>query len=366
MQTYPKCKLLKTLSYAKPISGIALSASLFSTAPAQAQEQCSTYRVISGDTLGEIASRAGVPGGFQALFNANSNILSNPNIVEIGQVLRIPCLDGSLPGASPATAIPTVALPATTPATPDRPLRVITASGYAPFTDEDLEGGGALTQMVNRALIAGNPDQEFDIIFVNDWGSHLESLLPTGAADMAFPWYLPDCSRVEFLSEASAYRCTQFNHSDPLYEALVGYYTLQDGDYANVTTYAELQGTRICRPEAWFTFDLEAEQLMPPNVELTRPVLQNGCWQLLLDGEVDVVTLDALPAEEDYRELGLEGQIAKLETLTSEQTFHVYVDKNNAFANEALPILNAGLEELRLSGEWFEIVRSGILETLEN
>jgi polar amino acid transport system substrate-binding protein len=184
--------------------------------------------------------------------------------------------------------------------------------------------------------------------------------------DGTFPWFKPDCTKVEFLSPASANRCTAFNHSAPLYEALVGYYTLNGSAYAGATTYAELQGATLCRPEAWFTFDLEAEQLMPPNVELTQPVEQDGCWQLLLDGEVDVVTLDALPAEEDYRELGLESQVANIDALASKQTMHVFVGKDNTFANEALPIINAGLEELRLSGEWFQIVRDGILETVEN
>ncbi len=350
------------------LGGAALSFGLIGAAAVDAQELCSSYTVVRGDTLSQIADRADVRGGFQALFSANSNVLTSPNVVEIGQVLQIPCADGSLASAASDTdsAAPAVAEPAPVKASSDRALRVVTASGYAPFTDESLEGGGALTMMVNRAISLGDPDQEFSIVFVNDWGSHLDSLLPTGAMDMAFPWYKPDCSKVEFLAPASAYRCTAFNHSAPLYDALVGYYTLNGSEYANATTYAELQGARLCRPEAWFTFDLEAEQLMPPNVELIQPVAQDGCWQLLLDGKVDVVTLDALPAEEDYRELGLADQVANISALASKQTMHVFVSKDNAFANAALPIINAGLEQLRLSGEWFEIVRAGILETVEN
>jgi polar amino acid transport system substrate-binding protein len=183
---------------------------------------------------------------------------------------------------------------------------------------------------------------------------------------MTFPWFRPDCSRVENLSEASAFRCTGFNHSEPLYDALVGYYTIKGGEYADATTPADVMGARFCRPEAWFTFDLEAAQLMPPNVEMTRPVEQNGCWQLLMDGEVDIITLDALPAEEDYRTLGLADQVVHLDGLATKETLHVFVSKDNEIANAALPIINAGLEELRLSGEWFELVRTGITETLTN
>lgn len=342
------------------------AAALLGASPAQAQEQCKSYTIVRGDTLSQIAERARVRGGFQILFNANSDVLSNPNAVEVGQVLQIPCADGAVAAAAKPVRPTQAARPTPVTTTPDRPLRIITGSGYAPFTDEGLEGGGALTIMVNRAVSEGNPDQEFSINFVNDWGAHLDSLLPTGAMDMTFPWFRPDCSKVEFLSEASAMRCTQFNHSEPLYDALVGFYALNGSPYATATTYAELRGATLCRPEAWFTFDLEAEQLMPPNVKLVRPVPQNGCWQLLVDGEVDIITLDALPAEEDYRELGLADQVVNIDALASKQTLHVFVDKNNAFANEALPIVNAGLEKLRLSGEWFNIVRNSILETVEN
>ncbi|PJI92121.1 amino acid ABC transporter substrate-binding protein (PAAT family) [Yoonia maricola] len=364
----PKSVALTSTSLA--VATLAASGLMLSTPQqAAAQELCSTHTVISGDRLSTIADTAGVAGGFQALFDANTNVLESPNILEVGQVLTIPCEDGSLPTGVVRVATGTAdaaPAPAPTTAQPGRSLRIATATGYAPFTDEDAPGGGLITRMVSRSMEVGNPDQEFDMLFINDWGSHLETLLPSGAIDMVFPWFKPDCDRVENLSPASAYRCTDFNHSAPLYEALVGYYTLAGGEYQNAASYSDLFGATLCRPEAWFTFDLEAQRLMPPNVELRTTVPQNGCWELLQNGEVDIVTLDALPAEEDYRELGLEGQITKLEALTSGVTMHVFVSKNNAFANEALPIINAGLQELRLSGEWFNIVREGIRDTVEN
>lgn len=335
---------------------------------AQAQEQCSTYSVLAGDTLSAIASRADVAGGFQFLFDANSNVLSNPNIIEIGQQLVIPCADGSLPLSGSTTTTAAAAPAAAAPATsqPARAIRITTATGYAPFTDEDLPGGGMITRMVERSMELGNPDQDYDLIFINDWGSHLETLLPTGAVDMAFPWFRPDCDRVENLSPASAYRCTEFNHSDPFYEILVDFYTLTGSPYADADSYDDLFGARVCRPEAWFTFDLEAAQLVEPNITYVTPPVQQDCVQLLLNGEVDVITYDALPAEEDIREAGAEDQIATLEPLRGTVSSHIFVAKDNAFANEALPIINAGLEELRLSGEWFNIVRESIQETVEN
>jgi hypothetical protein len=362
----PKTRFAACSFNAMAAVAMAASFTAMTAEQAQAQELCSEYTIVRGDTLSGIANAADVPGGFQNLFNANTDVLSNPNSLEVGQVLRMPCADGSLPDSSTPAVVAASTGPAPTTGELTRPLRIATASGYAPFTDETLPGGGLITQMVDRSMELGNSDQAYSLIFVNDWGSHLETLLPSGAFDMVFPWFRPNCDRVENLSPKSAERCTLFNHSEPFYEALVGYYALNDSPYASASTPEELVGSRLCRPEAWFTFDLEADGLMPPAVSLTTTVDQNGCWQLLLDGEVDVITLDALPAEEDYRELGLDGQITKLEGLTSAQTLHVFVSKDNQFANDALPIINAGLQELRLSGEWFSIVREGIKETIEN
>ncbi|MDX8349694.1 LysM peptidoglycan-binding domain-containing protein [Cognatiyoonia sp. IB215446] len=345
---------------------LAFTALAFAPKPASAQELCSTYTVVRGDTLSGIAGAADVPGGFQFLFNANTDVLANPNLLEVGQVIKIPCADGSLPGAAASVVRPATPLAAAQPTELSRPIRIATATGYAPFTDEGLPGGGMITQMVDRSMQLGNPDQEYTLVFINDWGSHLETLLPSGAIDMVFPWFRPNCDRVENLSPASAYRCTDFNHSEPFYELFVDFYTLNGSAYAAADSYDDLIGARICRPEAWFTFDLEAEGLTPPNVEYITTVEQNGCWPLLVTGEVDIVTYDALPAEEDARNAGLTDQITTLEALRGTVTSHVFVSKNNPIANEALPILNAGLEELRLSGEWFSIVRESIRETVEN
>jgi nucleoid-associated protein YgaU len=49
-----------------------------------------TYRVRSGDTLSLIARRHHVHGGWHALYRANRDHISDPNVLHIGQVLRLP------------------------------------------------------------------------------------------------------------------------------------------------------------------------------------------------------------------------------------------------------------------------------------
>ena len=54
---------------------------------------CFTYTVQQGDTLGAIATKFDVPGGFNAIFNANKDILVSPDQIQVGDVLKIPMKD---------------------------------------------------------------------------------------------------------------------------------------------------------------------------------------------------------------------------------------------------------------------------------
>jgi LysM repeat protein len=49
-----------------------------------------TYKVHRGDTLAKIAHKKHVSGGWHALYRANRSRMSNPNVLYVGQVLRLP------------------------------------------------------------------------------------------------------------------------------------------------------------------------------------------------------------------------------------------------------------------------------------
>lgn len=49
------------------------------------------YEVVSGDTLGAIAKQFyGAAGKYMKIFEANRDILDDPNLIKVGQKLRIP------------------------------------------------------------------------------------------------------------------------------------------------------------------------------------------------------------------------------------------------------------------------------------
>jgi polar amino acid transport system substrate-binding protein len=87
------------------IAGGLAALALLAASQAGAQSLCSIYTIQRGDTLSQIAAKAGVAGGYQLVFDMNANVLSNPNALEVGQRIALPCEDGTRPGATPpATA----------------------------------------------------------------------------------------------------------------------------------------------------------------------------------------------------------------------------------------------------------------------
>jgi len=47
------------------------------------------YTVAAGDTLSKIATAQNVPGGWKAIFDRNADVISNPNLLKVGQALDL-------------------------------------------------------------------------------------------------------------------------------------------------------------------------------------------------------------------------------------------------------------------------------------
>jgi len=68
-----------------------ISAPAGTAAPAVAATTAKTYTVQSGDTLSKIAKQFyGNANDYMKIFNANTDQLSDPNKIQVGQVLTIP------------------------------------------------------------------------------------------------------------------------------------------------------------------------------------------------------------------------------------------------------------------------------------
>ena len=68
-----------------------VSSGVTSTAPMVADSTLQTYTVAKGDTLSKIAKHFyGNANKWRAIFEANGDQISNPDLIKIGQVLKIP------------------------------------------------------------------------------------------------------------------------------------------------------------------------------------------------------------------------------------------------------------------------------------
>ena len=360
---------VKTWNAQSIIAAAALAVALPVSFPdaAEAQEACSVYTVKSGDSLGEIANTAYGTFDYQQVFNANRNIIVNPNTLEVGTVLQLPCEDGNLPNAATAQEIiqqneARQAAQAKTSSSFEPPMKIVSANGWAPFVGEQFEGGGMLVRLATTALNRGGNAREYTVSFVDDWASHTETLLPLGAFDISIAWYMPDCSKIDLLSAGMKKRCTDLDGSLPIYESVVGFYALQGSDYDGVRNFSDYAGARICRPEGWYTFDLEEKGLIEPVVTMVFPKSLNECFEMMLEGEVDVVPTEIENGAAIALELGVNDKVVQNPYLTNFLNLSFVTHKTNPRGRVYLAMLNRGLTEMRESGEWYAIISSGLAE----
>ena len=338
-------------------------------AAASAQQACSTYTVQIGDTLSSIAEAAYGSFDYQMIFNANRDALAaNPNQLPAGLQLILPCDDGRLSADAELSAV--IATEdakqadatggAVNPLQP--PLRFVTGNGWKPFADESLTGGGILVRIATTALQRGGNNRGSTVSWVDDWAAHTNVLLPTGAFDVSIAWSIPDCTKLDLLGDEGKRRCTDFIASLPVYEVADTMSTLIDSKYADATTYEELAGARICKPEGWSMFPLEEAGLVEPVVTIVRLRSPKACAEALIAGQVDIFSIELESATDAFTELGVMDQIAVNPTLVRFLTFHLITAKNNPRGRIFIAMLNKGLNEMRKSGEWYDIVASGLAE----
>jgi polar amino acid transport system substrate-binding protein len=192
--------------------------------------------------------------------------------------------------------------------------------------------------------------------------SHIDVLLPSGAFDISIAWESPDCSKLDMLGEFSARMCTDFDFSLPIYEAAYTFNTLPDSKYAEARSFSDYTGARICRPEAWPLGDLEVQGLTPPVVEYVQPKNPIDCAELLLKGEVDVYSIETETSVSNFQELDASDKVSTNPALTTFISYHFLTSKANPRGRVYIAMLNRGITEMRESGEWYDILATGLAE----
>lgn len=333
-----------------------------------AQEACTTYVVKEGESLGDIAMKAYGSYNYQIIFNANRDqLVSNLSSLPGGMNLILPCLDGRLTPDQALNEVSTAeaekqAERRVVSDTYNPPLKFISGNEWQPFADEGLTGGGILVRLATTALQRGGNDREATMAWVDDWGSHLDTLLPSGAYDVSIAWSMPDCTKLDMLGETSARRCTDFEASLPIYEVAESISSLATNKYAEAKVYADLAGARICRPADWSAEDLEVEGLVDPVVTMVRPVAPEDCAKMLLDGEADVFSIELETATKIFEDMGAMDKMVINPSLVKVASYRFLTSKSNPRAKIYMAMLNKGIVAMRESGEWYDIVATGLAE----
>ncbi len=344
-----------------------LALAICPTGSVSAQEACSTYVAQDGDTLGSISMAAYGKLDYQLIFNANADTLRQDGADLVsGTNLIIPCSDGRLTqGAAIAPIEPAAPAAGNSGNSSGKYLptvKIATGGDWYPFADEGLSGGGFLIRLVSTAYVRSGAENPVKIDWVDDWDSHLTTLLPTGSFDLSVAWYQPDCTELDKVSEFTRNLCLNYLFSDSLYDAVFGFFAQKDNPYAKAKTFADLKGARICRPEGYSFHDLDAEGLMEPVITLSVPALSEDCFKGLVDGTYDIASIESQAAAVVIQSLGIGDQVVESSRITSIQAIAAMAWKANPRALEYLTYLNRGLADMRDSGEWNNIVSSSLQE----
>lgn len=346
---------MTALSFALPIS-----------LPATAQTCGTDYAVKEGDSLAKIAMRAyGKSSQWTIIFYANQDRLGgNSSLLVPGLEIRIPCVGNSepaLPAAATTEAVEPVPTPIVTSAQIKR-IEFLTGDDYEPFTGRRLAAGGMSTEIVSRAMDLLKEKTgaaiEYNVSWVNDWSAHFNPLLTRRAFDMGFPWYKPPCENFASLDDDGKFRCKTFFFSRPLFEEQVLFFVRQDSPL-QLASDAEVVGKKVCRPSGYWTFDFDVDGrnwIRDDKIVLIRPQAVDECFRLLMEGSVDVVSLNELTGRASVAKLDLADKVRIAERPMAILTLHVLVAKTHPNARTLLYYINTGIDGLRESGEFDEIV----------
>lgn len=264
------------------------------------QPEGQTYVVKRGDSLSRIARRFyGNSVLWQPILNANADkIQRGGRLIFPGTRLIIPNLDAAAP------EIEAVVVEEGTPA-----LSIVTGNDYAPFTDKNLPDGGLFTDLVRTAMGRAGYDAEVEFL---PWDYALRAT-QKGTFKASFPWY------------DTTDRRENLWYSRPVYEVLIVVYH-KTGAPLQFEGIDDLDGLNLCRPAGYFDDDIR-EKVEAGQIIRTAPDTPANCFELLVEGDVDVVSLSAMVGNGEIIKLGFDEEVEVADTPLAIRPLHIVYPK---------------------------------------
>ncbi len=289
-----------------------------------------TYVVQKGDSLSRIARKFyGNSVLWQPILTANADrVKQKGRLIFPGTTLVIPDLN-----AEPETFIVNATDPTNRPM-----LAIVTGNDYAPFTDKALPQGGLFTDLVQVAMDRAGFDTEIEFL---PWDYAMRATRK-GTFKASFPWY-DTTDRREGLW-----------YSRPVYEVLVVVYH-KAGAPLEFAGIDDLDGLNLCRPEGYFDDDIRAK-VEAGNIVRTAPDTPADCFEALVKGDVDVVSLSAMVGNGEIIKMGFEDVIDVAETPLAIRPLHVVYPKFDARSRGTMGKIDVALTAMETDGTMARII----------
>ena len=326
-----------------------LSALAISFSSANATEICGEYSVVQGDTLRLISEKHyGAPELYSILFEANADIIgANPNTIETGMKLAIPCRQGTR--MPQPTALQALILPENE-TEGEIALQFLARAGATPFVSEDKTG--VIPDILAASLRAGGYVGDLNISHPPGLSNILKASTEPSAL-ISFPWVRPACEDVSSLTPQSAHICQNYTFSDPLLEIVLGVFTLDDSALAQAGNASAFEGSTICVPQLHTSDLLNHSGISAVGASVVRAADFARCLNGLEDGRYDA----SLGDYQSFSEIVVDNtSFTDIPFLAQKTALHAIAYRQNPIALEAMGMVNSGLKDTLSSGEWFGIV----------
>ena len=197
---------------------------------------------------------------------------------------------------------------------------------------------GMFTEMVKTAFkLAGyNPK----VYFSANWEDALEE---ANEKEASFPWY------------KTSEREEIFHYSQPLYEVLIKVYSRKDYKF-EYNSIDDLRVKKICRPKGFFLDDLD-ELIENELINRVAPETAQECFEMLRDGDVDVVSVNKLLGDLIRHDMNLEDQIVSSENAINIRRLHIIYPKLNGNSHALSYRVDRALKKMEKDGTIKAIVK---------
>jgi polar amino acid transport system substrate-binding protein len=227
-------------------------------------------------------------------------------------------------------------------------IHVVTGNHYPPFTDENLPGGGMITEIVEMAF--KKVGYQAQIAF-RPWKRGYEET-KKGVFVATFPYIKTE------------ERLKDFYYSQPITTVYTRVFVVKDSP---IRELQDLTGRRICVPLGYGVAEKFHEMLKQGlfNAEAT-PVDLEGCLRMMLSGRKDFFIINEINGWATIREtFNTTEHFRTLDATFKEETHHLIVSKTTADGAHLIKTFERGLDQLREDGTLEIILKRHMKDLLE-